>query len=233
MIRRASASVASPRWRGWCGPSQTSSPGRPDNETKRAHIGKASGYTHRSFRPFAVHHMYVTSAPHRPVVIFADTRRDEKETARQTAFPQLAGRFRRVWQVLGSNQRRLSRRFYRPLLPAPPYALRPAQIPLDEGRRNDAVRYTSVPVGAQPLDRTDSHGHCPRSTLTSTNLKAGPSRGQAAHRTGRGGQHTETPTRHNARRASSQLHHLPGLPTGCWHEQATAASSKARPVPPS
>jgi hypothetical protein len=28
---------------------------------------------------------------------------------------QLAGRFRRWWQVLGSNQRRLSRRFYRPL----------------------------------------------------------------------------------------------------------------------
>jgi hypothetical protein len=29
---------------------------------------------------------------------------------------QLAGRFRRWWQVLGSNQRRLSRRFYSPLL---------------------------------------------------------------------------------------------------------------------
>jgi len=28
---------------------------------------------------------------------------------------QLAGRFRSVWQVLGSNQRRLSRRFNRPL----------------------------------------------------------------------------------------------------------------------
>ena len=33
---------------------------------------------------------------------------------------QLAGRFRSVWQVLGSNQRRLSRRFYSPsLLPNP------------------------------------------------------------------------------------------------------------------
>jgi hypothetical protein len=31
------------------------------------------------------------------------------------------GRFRRWWQVLGSNQRRLSRRFYRPLLPPPSY----------------------------------------------------------------------------------------------------------------
>jgi hypothetical protein len=31
--------------------------------------------------------------------------------------PQLADRFRRWWQVLGSDQRRLSRRFYRPLSP--------------------------------------------------------------------------------------------------------------------
>ena len=43
-----------------------------------------------------------------------DTWRDKKETARRAAFPQPAGRFPRVWQVLGSNQRRLSRRFYRP-----------------------------------------------------------------------------------------------------------------------
>ena len=32
----------------------------------------------------------------------------------------------------------------------------------------------SVPAGSQPPDRTDSHGHCPRNTLTSTNPKAGP-----------------------------------------------------------
>src|SRR5580700_11222184 len=59
--------------------------------------------------------MSVTTATHRPAVTHADTRRDKKETARRAAFPQLAGRFCRVWQVLGSNQRRLSRRFYRPL----------------------------------------------------------------------------------------------------------------------
>ena len=41
----------------------------------------------------------------------ADTRRDKKETARLAENSQLAGRFRRWWQVLGSNQRRLSRRF--------------------------------------------------------------------------------------------------------------------------
>ena len=88
---------------------------RPDNGTKRAQIGKASGYTHRSFRPDAVHHMYAPTAMHRPAVTHADTHRDKKETARRAAFPQPAGCFRRWWQVLGSNQRRLSRRFYRPL----------------------------------------------------------------------------------------------------------------------
>jgi hypothetical protein len=46
-----------------------------------------------------------------------DTWRDEKEPARQAALPQLADRFRWWWQVMGSNHRRLSRRFYRPLLP--------------------------------------------------------------------------------------------------------------------
>jgi hypothetical protein len=36
-------------------------------------------------------------------------------TAREAEKTQLTGYFRRWWQVLGSNQRRLSRRFYRPL----------------------------------------------------------------------------------------------------------------------
>src|SRR5208282_1595898 len=77
-------------------------------------IAKASGFAHRSFRPFAVHHMYAATATHRRTVTHADTRRDKKKTARRAAFPQRAGRFRWWWQVLGSNQRRLSRRFYRP-----------------------------------------------------------------------------------------------------------------------
>jgi hypothetical protein len=46
---------------------------------------------------------------------------DEPGGPRQHENSQLAGRFRRVWQVLwqvlGSNQRRLSRRFYSPLAP--------------------------------------------------------------------------------------------------------------------
>ncbi len=68
---------------------------RPDNGAKRAQIGKASGYTHRSFRPDAVRHMSVTTATHRPTVTHPDTWRDKKETARRAAFPQPGGRFRR------------------------------------------------------------------------------------------------------------------------------------------
>ncbi len=63
---------------------------RPGNGTKRARIGKASGYTHRSFRPDAVHHMYATTATHRPTVTHADTWRDKNKTARLAAFPQRA-----------------------------------------------------------------------------------------------------------------------------------------------
>src|SRR4029077_3744591 len=59
--------------------------------------------------------MYAYTAMHRPIVTFTDTHRDEKETTRRAAFPQPGGRFRWWWRVLGSNQRRLSRRFYRPL----------------------------------------------------------------------------------------------------------------------
>ena len=40
-----------------------------------------------------------------------------KATAREAGKTQLTGYFRRWWQVLGSNQRRLSRRFYRPRIP--------------------------------------------------------------------------------------------------------------------
>ena len=61
-----------------------------------------------------VRYMSVDTATQRSTALQGDTRRDKKKTARLTAFPQPAGRFPRVWQVLGSNQRRLSRRFYRP-----------------------------------------------------------------------------------------------------------------------
>jgi hypothetical protein len=45
-----------------------------------------------------------------------------KATAREPETSQLTGRFRRQWQVMDSNQRRLSRRFYRPILLYPAQA---------------------------------------------------------------------------------------------------------------
>ena len=82
---------------------------------------KADGAHRPSWRPDAVRYMSVDTATQGPTALQADTRRDKKETARIAENPQLPGRFRRWWQVLGSNQRRLSRRFYSPLLPAPPH----------------------------------------------------------------------------------------------------------------
>jgi hypothetical protein len=61
-----------------------------------------------------VRYTSVDSAPRRSTALQGDTRRDKEETARIAENSQLTGRFRRWWQVLGSNQRRLSRRFYRP-----------------------------------------------------------------------------------------------------------------------
>ena len=62
---------------------------------------KADGYTDRATGPDAVRHMSVDTATHRPIVTHPDTRRDKKETARLAENSQLAGRFRRWWQVLG------------------------------------------------------------------------------------------------------------------------------------
>src|SRR6201996_6985585 len=73
------------------------------------------GVPDRATGPDAVRHASVATATYRPAVKHLDTRRDEKEMARIAERSQLAGHLRRWWQVLGSNQRRLSRRFYRPL----------------------------------------------------------------------------------------------------------------------
>jgi hypothetical protein len=68
--------------------------------------------TDRPGGPDVVRYASVDTATHRLTVTHRDTRRDKKETARRAENSQLAGRFRRWWQVLGSNQRRLSRRFF-------------------------------------------------------------------------------------------------------------------------
>ncbi len=64
---------------------------------------------------------------HRPLYVraqpetagFTGTQRDahlQKATAREAGKTQLTGCLRWWWQVQGSNLRRLSRRFYRPLI---------------------------------------------------------------------------------------------------------------------
>src|SRR5690349_12323142 len=84
----------------------------------------------------------VDTATHRLMVTNRDTQRDKKEMARIAENSQLAGRFRRWWQVLGSNQRRLSRRFYSPsLLPESNAADRRGRRPrCDSGPPPSAMR---------------------------------------------------------------------------------------------
>jgi hypothetical protein len=78
---------------------------------------KADGSPHRSQAPIFVRYASVDTATQRSTARQGDTRRNRAETARIAENSQLAGRFPRVWQVLGSNQRRLSRRFYSTLAP--------------------------------------------------------------------------------------------------------------------
>jgi hypothetical protein len=71
---------------------------------------------HRPWRGLnPVRHASVDTATQRSTARQGDTRRDREERPASHENPQLAGRFRSVWQVMGSNHRRLSRRFYRPL----------------------------------------------------------------------------------------------------------------------
>jgi hypothetical protein len=78
-------------------------------------MGGASGAVNRWLRPDSVRHMSVTTATQRLTAAHHETRRHRNKKARETRKTQLTGYLRRWWQVLGSNQRRLSRRFYRAL----------------------------------------------------------------------------------------------------------------------
>ena len=101
-----------------------------------------TGHEHKPVR-----YTSVDTAARRSTALQDDTRRDREETARQRENSQLAGRFRRWWQVLGSNQRRLSRRFYAlsscPSHPPLTSAIRRSRRDL----RAAAVRYASVGAG--------------------------------------------------------------------------------------
>jgi len=71
--------------------------------------------TDRPHGPAPVRYASVDTATCRAMALRDDTGRYNRETAHVAENSQLVGRFRWWWQVLGSNQRRLSRRFYRPL----------------------------------------------------------------------------------------------------------------------
>ena len=80
-------------------------------------IGGASGSVNRLLRPESVRHMSVTTATQRLTTAHHETRRHNNKKARETGKTQLTGYLRRWWQVLGPNQRRLSRRFYSEPIP--------------------------------------------------------------------------------------------------------------------
>ena len=79
------------------------------------HNGRASGSVNRLLRPDSVRYMSVTTAMQRLTAAHRETQRDNSKAARESGYAQARGCFRRWWQVLGSNQRRLSRRFYIPI----------------------------------------------------------------------------------------------------------------------
>ena len=68
-----------------------------------------------------------------------------------------SGPFSQVWQVLGSNQRRLSRRFYSPLLPVPPYARDLRERRFLTFTAGTLVRYMYVHRVTRAADPADSH----------------------------------------------------------------------------
>jgi hypothetical protein len=87
----------------------TAAPARPAPGT--------GGAVNRSLRPRSVRHMSVTTATRRPAAAHDATRRHNEQTARRPRSSQARGRFSWLWHVLGSNQRRLSRRFYSSFIP--------------------------------------------------------------------------------------------------------------------
>jgi hypothetical protein len=98
----------------------TAAPGRP--------APGAGGAVNRSLSPRSVRYMSATTATPHPATAHDATRRHNEQTARRPRSSQARRRFRGWWQVLGSNQRRLSRRFYSTLL-------LPRRTPLTSAKR--------------------------------------------------------------------------------------------------
>ena len=90
--------------------------GQADDRMNHHNCG-ASCAVNRLLRPESVRYMSVTTATQRRTAAHDETRRDKNKKARETGKTQLTSYLCRWWQVLGSNQRRLSRRFYSPPIP--------------------------------------------------------------------------------------------------------------------
>jgi hypothetical protein len=90
---------------------RTSSRNTPPARPVRGRPWKTNGYTDRETCADAVRYTSVAPATQRPTALQGDTRRDKGKTARVAENSQLAGRFRRWWQVSRSNQCTLRRDF--------------------------------------------------------------------------------------------------------------------------
>jgi hypothetical protein len=124
-------------------PAATAARPWPSVESRRLHRPR------RRHRP--VRYASVDTATQRSTALRDDTQRDKEETARVAAYAQLTDRLRRWWQVLGSNQRRLSRRFYSPILLFEAYA---AYLRLCASRRD----LGPPPSAMRPCARSRSRG---------------------------------------------------------------------------
>jgi hypothetical protein len=109
-----------------------------------------------------------------------------RKTARIAENSQLAGRFPRVWQVLGSNQRRLSRRFYSPLAPpeSPPADLHLRRSRRDSGLPPSAMRPWAADSGAVRAHGRRRNGPRTRTGRTTDEVGTGHGRGRKNPRTG-------------------------------------------------
>jgi hypothetical protein len=82
----------------------------------------ADGAHRPSQGPNPVRHASVDTATPRSTATQGDTSPDTEKRPASHENSQLTGRLRRWWQVMGSNHRRLSRRFYSPILLFKSYA---------------------------------------------------------------------------------------------------------------
>jgi hypothetical protein len=73
---------------------------------------KTSGHPDRPYGTNPARHTSVDTATSRPTALRGDTRRDRERRPASHENSQLAGHNRRWWQVLGSNQRRLSQEVF-------------------------------------------------------------------------------------------------------------------------